>query len=117
MSRDGPGRKAAIRAYKEGARPMGIFRVRNGRSGQSLVGSSVDVTSMLNRQRAQLRGRAHPNRALQRDFLELGGDAFAFEVLDTIAPREEVGYDPADDLRALLELWREKLVAAGEALY
>ncbi len=114
---DGAGRKAAIRAYKEGARPMGIFRVRNTKTGRSLVGSSVDLPSMLNRQRAQLRGHAHASRALQRDWNELGAEAFAFEVLDTLEPRDTPGYQPADELRALLELWREKLVAAGEALY
>ncbi len=117
MSMDGPGRKAAIRAYKESARPMGIFRVRNTGSERSLVGASRDLPAMLNRQRAQLRGQAHGNRALQRDWNELGAEAFAFEVLDTLEPRELPGYDPADDLRALLELWREKLLTAGEALY
>ncbi len=117
MSMDGAARKAAIRAYREGARPMGVFRVRNTRRGISLVGTSVDLPSMLNRQRAQLRGRAHPNRALQRDWNELGPNAFAFEALDTMEGREEPGYDPADDLRALLELWREKLVGGGERLY
>ncbi len=114
---DGASRKAAVRAYREGARPMGIFRVTNTRSGRSLVGASKDLPSMLNRQRAQLRGQAHPNRVLQRDWNELGAEAFAFEVLDTLAPREEAAYDPAADLRALLELWREKLLASGGSLY
>ncbi len=117
MSLDGPGRKAAIRAYKEGARPMGVYRVRNVSSGRSLIGASKDLPAMLNRQRAQLRGGAHPNRSLLGDWNGLGAAAFAFEVLDTLEPREEAGYDPADDLRALLELWREKLLAAGEELY
>ncbi len=114
---DGAGRKAAIRAYKEGARPAGIFRVRNVGSGRSLVGASVDLPATLNRQRAQLRGHAHPSRALQRDWDALGAEAFAFEVVDTLEPRDTPGYHPADDLRALLELWRERLEAAGAGLY
>ncbi len=117
MSADGAGRKAAIRAYGEGARPMGIFRVRNAARGASLVGPSKDLPAMLNRQRAQLRGHAHVNRELQRDWDELGAEAFAFEVLDTLEPRDTPGYDPAEELRALLELWREKLIASGEGLY
>jgi hypothetical protein len=54
---------------------------------------------MLNRQRAQLRLGAHPNRA----------DAFEFEILDTLTPSDEPDYDPSDDLRVLESLWIEKL--------
>ena len=45
-------RKALIRQYKETRRPAGVFRVRNTANGKSLVGTSVDLPSMLNRQRA-----------------------------------------------------------------
>ena len=110
-------RRTLKREYKQTRRPMGVYRVRNTVNDRSLVGSSVDLPSILNRQGAQLRGQAHGNRALQRDWNELGPGAFAFEVLDTIEPRENAEYDPRDDLRALLELWREKLRSTGEQLY
>ncbi len=88
-------RRELVRAYKETARPMGVYRVRNTIDGRSLVGTSVDLPSILNRERTQLRFGGHPNAALQRDWNALGPDAFAFEVLDTLTPPDRAGYDPA----------------------
>ncbi len=109
-------RRKAIREYKETPRPAGVYRVRNRVSGRSLVGSSVDLPSILNRQRAALRLGSHADRELQRDWNELGPDAFDFEALDTLPrPEDAPDYDPRPDLAVLEQLWREKLV--GEPTY
>ena len=110
-------RKALKREYKETQRPAGIFRVRNTVHDKSFIGASVDLPSMLNRQQAQLRLGGHPNRALQADWNELGPDAFEFETLDTLAPQDEPDYRPKDDLKALEELWLERLAPFGERGY
>ena len=111
-------RKALIRAYKETRRPMGVYRIHNTRDDRSLVGRSVDLPSILTRERVSLRFGHHPNAALQRDWTTLGPDAFVFEVLDTLkAPDEQPDYDPADDLRVLEELWIERLQPFGERGY
>ncbi len=110
-------RKQAKREYLETPRPMGVYRIRNTAAGRSLVGSSVDVPSILNRHRAQLRMGSHPDAELQRDWTTLGPDGFDFETLDTLEPPDRDGYDPADDLAALEALWREKLTDAGDTLY
>jgi len=110
-------RKALIREYKEARRPMGVFQVRNVQDGRVYVGTSVDLPSMLNRQRAQLRMGAHPDKVLQADWQALGPDAFTLDILDTLDPPDEPGYDPAADLRTLEELWRAKVEAAGGAVY
>ena len=110
-------RKEQIRTYKESSRPMGVFRVRNAVNGRSLIGSSVDVPAMLNRQRFQLESGFHPDRVLLAEWRESGPDAFAFETLDTLAPPDEPGYDPSADLKALEEMWLEKLGRAGERGY
>lgn len=102
-------RKAMKREYLEAKRPMGVFRVLNTTNGKALVGTSIDLPAMLNRQKAQLQLRAHPNRALQNDWNELGPDAFTFEALDTLTPPDRPDYNPADDLRELERLWLEKL--------
>jgi hypothetical protein len=81
-------RKALIRQYKETPRPMGVFRVHNTVADKSLVGTSRDLPSMLNRQRFQLDHGSHPNHALQEDWNRLGPEAFAFEVLDTLNPAD-----------------------------
>lgn len=110
-------RKTLARKYKETPRPMGVYRILNPAHGKALVGTSPDLPSALNRHRAELRMGAHRNRQLQDDWDALGPDAFRFETLDTLAPSDEPGYDPTDDLHALADLWTEKLGSAADARY
>lgn len=110
-------RKALIREYKEAVRPMGVFCIRNLRSGKILIGAVKDIEARLNRNLAQLKMGLHPVRALQLDWNELGAEAFAFEVLDTLKPSETPGYDPAADLRELESMWLEKLSPYDERGY
>jgi hypothetical protein len=111
-------RKALIRAYKETRRPMGVYRIHNTRDDRSLVGRSVDLPAILNRERVALRFGNHPNAALQRDWSTHGPEAFVFEVLDTLEPPDEPpDYDPTDDLRVLEEMWVDRLQVIGERGY
>ncbi|HTK50432.1 MAG TPA: GIY-YIG nuclease family protein [Gemmatimonadaceae bacterium] len=111
-------RKSLIRAYKETPRPMGVYRIHNTRDDRSLVGRSVDLPAILNRERVALRFGSHPNAALQRDWATHGPDAFVFEVLDTLkAPEGQPDYDPTEDLRVLEEMWVDRLRVMGERGY
>jgi hypothetical protein len=110
-------RKARIRAYKETTPPAGVFRVRNIVTGKSLIGPTLNLPGMLNRQRFQLENGSHPDAELQGDWNELGPAAFEFEVLDRLEPKEGPARDPADDLSVLTEMWIERLTASGESLY
>ncbi len=110
-------RKALTREYKETRRPMGVFRVRNVAQQRSLVGVSRDLPAILNRHQAQLRMGSHNLRDLQRDWQELGPEAFRFEILDTLEPSEELSYDPGADLETLEKMWKERLLEEGEQFY
>lgn len=111
-------KKAKKRDFKEMRRPMGVYRVHCKKNGKSLVGSSADLTAILNRHRAELSMAGHRNRRLQDDWRTFGPDAFDFEVLDTLErPEDDTGYDPVDDLHTLEELWLEKLTPYGEKGY
>lgn len=110
-------RKARMRAYKETPREAGIYRIRNKATGRSLVGVAINVPGRLNRHRFELNGGSHPDAELQADWNELGEGAFEFTVLDRLEPREEPDYDPTEDLAVLMDMWRERLVEAGERLY
>jgi hypothetical protein len=110
-------RKRLIREYKETPRPMGVYRVHNTVNGRSLIGTSPDVPSILNRIRAELKLGMHPHRQLQADWNELGPDAFSFDVLDTLEPKDEPGWDAAEDLRILEAMWRERLAPDGDPGY
>ncbi|HJQ32214.1 MAG TPA: GIY-YIG nuclease family protein [Pyrinomonadaceae bacterium] len=110
-------KRALTREYKENRRPMGVYQIRNTVNGKVLVGVSVDLPASLNRHRAELRMGGHRNRVLQQEWAEFGPEAFEFEVLDTLAPPERPDYDPKADLRALEELWLDKLTPFGERGY
>jgi group I intron endonuclease len=110
-------KKALMREYKETPRPMGVYQIRNTANGKLLVGTSVNLPAILNRHRAALRMGSHQNRGLQKDWAEFGPDAFEFEVLDTLAPPERPDYKPSDDLKALEQLWLDKLSPFGERGY
>ena len=110
-------RKNIVREYKEKVRPAGIFRVINLSTGKALIGISIDLPGMLNRQRFQLASGLHPDSELQKDWNELGPSQFSFEVLDSLKNLDEPRKDPKEDLRLLKELWLEKFATAGQPLY
>ncbi len=110
-------RKALIREYKETPRPMGLYRVQNTANGKTLIGTSRDLPSALNRHRAQLRMGGHRNRQLQADWNALGADVFNFEILDTLAPSDQPDYDPTNDLEMLENMWLQKLAPNGDLGY
>ncbi|NTU72079.1 MAG: GIY-YIG nuclease family protein [Coriobacteriia bacterium] len=108
-------RKAASRAYREERRPVGIFRVRLAPGGYAYLSSSVDLPSMANRQRFQLEMGSHPDKTLQAEFNRIGSEGYEFEVLDTLELPDDLAYNPRDDLRELLDMWRERLAAEAGA--
>ncbi len=97
---------------------MGVYCVRNLQTGETLIGRSTDVQSILNRERSSLRFGGHPNARLQQDWNARGAAAFAFEVLDTLDwPDDAPEFDPAADLLLLEAMWRERLLLNGEGSY
>jgi len=110
-------RKEIIRKYKETPLPAGVFRVRNTVNKKSFVSSAPNLTGKINSQRFQLEIGSHRNQKLQKDWNEFGPDAFTFEILDQLEPKDEPDYNPAEDLRILLEMWLEKLASLGETFY
>lgn len=110
-------RKEKIREYKEAPKPPGVIRIRNSRNGKSLVEATRTPAARLNRHEFLLRQGMHRNEALVRDWKVYGAEAFTFEVLDTLTLPDEPGYDPADDLKVLEELWLERLMPFGENGY
>jgi hypothetical protein len=110
-------KKDLKREYKENPRPMGVFQVRNLTNEKVFVGSSLNLEGIFNRFEFQLKLGGHPNKALQKDWNELGADKFAFEVLEELFPRENPSYDYKSDLEVLEDLWLEKLEPYGDKGY
>ncbi len=110
-------KKTKIKEYKNTARPMGIFEIKNKTNGKILIGSSANLKAILNRYRAELKLGSCRNKALQQDWNQLGPDAFEFNELDILTPSEDPNYNPAEDLRFLEDMWIEKRKPFGENGY
>ncbi len=88
---------------------MGVYRVTDSISGQSLVGWSLDLPARLNRHRAAFESGAHPEKDFQRAWNDHGATTFEFEIVDTLEPSDDPAYNPADDLKTLEQMWLDKL--------
>src|ERR1700742_4094811 len=92
--------------YQQAHLPMGIFQVRNLANGKVLVGASLNLPAVLNSEKFQLTSGGHPNKKLQAEWQEFGGDNFVFEVLDELAPTTAgAEQDYRADLAFLEEFW------------
>jgi len=110
-------RKQLIREYKQTRRPAGVYRVLNRETGKCLLGSNTNIQAIFNRLRFQLERGLFPDADLQKDWNDLGPDAFAFEILDELEPADDPDYDSSEDLRVLKQMWQDKLCGSGVALY
>ena len=102
MSKDRARRRQIIRDYKQTAKTIGAYCIRNMRDQRAFVGISRDVEARLNRHRFMLRTNTEDMASLQADWNAHGEDAFEFSLLQELEPPQDVAaYDPTDDLLAV----------------
>jgi hypothetical protein len=110
-------KKQLKKNYRQRARPMGVFLIRNNLSNKVFLGSALDLYGIMNRHKFQLSHGIHPNKSLQADWVKLGSDNFAFEIVDELTPRADVHLDHRKELTFLEYLWLERLQPFGERGY
>ncbi len=111
-------RKELNREYKERVKPAGVYQVRNMANGKVLLGSSLNLEGPLNRHKFMLKIGSHPNKALQKDWDELGAEQFAFEILEEAQQRkDDPNFNLKDELTLLEMIWLEKLQPVSERGY
>jgi len=110
-------RRESKRAYKERAKPAGIFQVKNTVNGKVLLGSSLNLEGPLNSHKFMLSIGRHRNEELQKEWNEFGADKFVFEILEVVKISTEPGFNINDELSLLEEIWLEKLQPFGERGY
>src|SRR3954454_11379060 len=99
-------------AYDERPRDAGVYALRNTVSGRTLIASSVDLAAVRNRLEF---GKATNStgvldRRLVADARAHGMRSFELEVLDVLKPGPSLDdAQLAAEVKALEELWREKL--------
>jgi hypothetical protein len=109
-------RKEMLRAYKEAKQTGGIYVIRNVKTGTMLLQSTRTIEKAANLLSfAKMTGSCvHP--LVADDWSRYGADAFELEILEKLDKKEtQTDAEFAEDIRALEELWREKLGA--EKLY
>jgi len=100
--------------YKRQARPMGVYAVRNLITHVAYIGTATDLPGILNRHRFELKLGGHRSADLARAYKDHGPDAFVFEILDTLEPKNEGGLDYASELETLLSLRLEQGLTAED---
>lgn len=123
MQPDKQRKKELASAYAQSFRPMGVYQIRNVKNGKILVLGSMDLPGARNRLAFMQQTKLNSIMELREDWKEYGGDAFVFEELDQIKPREESVADRSElksyqeEVDALLELWIDKLQPFGDKGY
>lgn len=117
MSENKKTRKELQREYKERVKPAGVYQVKNLANGKVLLGSSLNLEGLLNRNRFTLRNNSHPNKDLQKDWNEQGPDQFVFEILEVVQIQDDPNFNLKDELTLLEQIWLEKLQPFGEHGY
>jgi len=110
-------RKDINREYLERVKPAGVFQVKNTANGKVLLGSSLNLEGPLNRHKFMLKIGSHTNKALQKDWDELGPDKFIFEILEEVKVKDDPNFNLKDELTLLELIWLEKLQPFGERGY
>lgn len=123
MSMDKQKKKELATAYRTTARPMGVYQIRNTANGKVLVQAAMDLDGARNRHAFSQQMNSNIFAELRHDWAAFGSEAFVFEELDRIEPREDAPNGPEEqaayktEIGALLELWLEKLQPYDEAGY
>jgi hypothetical protein len=108
--------------YKETPIPMGVFLVHNTKTHEFVIGATRNLNGSLNMYKFVLKmGKPDDtllkNPKMLEDYRAQGVETFEFKVLDTLKPKEEPGWDPGEDLKALEAMWMEELKSKGWAPY
>ncbi|WP_169083552.1 DUF2087 domain-containing protein [Paenibacillus sp. PL91] len=128
-------RKQLTADYQERERMMGVFQIKNNANGKIYVGGSTNLDALWGKEQFILNMDTHPNRELQKEWKQFGGENFSFLILETVKLDQKIRYDykdvldpvgrqPVDLVRQynrevgdLKEQWVEKLRPFGEKGY
>lgn len=107
------GRKALLRAYKERKVEAGVYAVRCHATGEAWVGVTPDLATRQSGVWFTLRLGSHREPTLQAAWNAHGGEAFAFEPLETIDVEGLDAFGRASRLKDRRDHWVGTLNARG----
>lgn len=103
--------------YRQRKFVIGVFALRNTVNGKLFVGSGQNLDALWNRIRTELKFNGHRNEALQRDWKELGEEAFVWEVLSELKQEAGASTDYAYEVKKLEQMFLEEWQPWGERGY
>ena len=108
-------RNELLEQYKQIKTYIGIIQIKNNVNGKIFIDTCSNLKNRWFTLKWNLDMGRHPNSKLQKDWNELGQDAFAYEVL------EKKEADKVDDIRwelkKMKKKWLEKLQPYGDKGY
>ncbi len=105
------------RNYKESLTPMGVYQIKNLVNGKIFIGSAKNLPARINRHKFELKFGSEGIAGLQSDYNKYGEENFSFEIIDELKPKDDPGYNYAEDIAVLEQLWIEKLQPFGDRGY
>ena len=104
--------------YKQMKPDMGILAVMNRNSKRCWLEATPNLKGKQNSVAFQLKNGSHVNRQLQKDWKELGEEAFRFVVLEQLEyDEDESKTDYREDLELLKMIWIDRLTEQGSLIY
>lgn len=108
---DNARKRDLVRDYKERKQPRGVFALRCAATGDCWVAISQNLDKQQNNLWFTLKLGTHINRGLQAVWNAQGEASFSYEILDQLDDDITDAHAIKADLKAMEELWREKLGA------
>jgi hypothetical protein len=106
-------RKEITNAYKNRKLHGGVYIINNTVNGKYLIDHVANLQSAQNRFQFAITTGSTLHPKLQKDWKELGAQAFTFEVLEELEQKPEQSQSAfMDDLAVLEQLWRTKFDAS-----
>jgi hypothetical protein len=110
-------RKELKDEYKQLKPRVGVFQIKNIRTGKIYISSSQALDTILNSQKFQLEMNGHRNEALQKEWNEYGPESFEFEILHELKIPDDTSYDIRKEMKDLEAIVIEEVQPFGEQGY
>lgn len=104
--------------YKQTKSDMGIFIIRSKGKNKCYIEATKDLRGRINGTKVRLNAGMHPNKELQRDWMDSGSGNFTVEILEHLQyDKDESKTDYTEELSLLQMIWEENLQKENMEFY
>ncbi|WP_312096426.1 GIY-YIG nuclease family protein [Niallia sp.] len=109
-------KKELKQQYREIPIEAGIYTITNKENGKVCVASTRNFKT-INGVKFSLENGGYANKKLVEEWKAFGKDAFVFEIVEVLKPKEDPYYNEKEELAKLEEKWLDKLQPFGDRGY